>query len=99
MIHSENFQGGKLTSIFGGQKLIFTKAKLGPGQNMLELFAIFGGFELIIPEDWDVKVKITPIFGGFVDKRISRPAIEQKNDRELVIYGTVIFGGGEIKSF
>ena len=99
MIHSDNFQGGKLTSIFGGQKLIFTKAKLASGQNSLELFAIFGGFELIIPEDWDVKVKITPIFGGFVDKRISRPASEQKNDKELVIYGTVIFGGGEIKSF
>ena len=99
VIHSENFQGGKLTSIFGGQKLIFTKARLSSGQNMLELFAIFGGFELIVPEDWEVKVKITPIFGGFVDKRISRPSSDQKSDKELLIYGTVIFGGGEIKSF
>lgn len=99
MIHSENFKGGKLTSIFGGQKLIFTKAKLSEGQNILELFAIFGGFELIIPEDWDVKVKITPIFGGFVDKRISNPQSTQTSNKELMIVGTVVFGGGEIKSF
>ena len=99
MIHSDNFQGGKITSIFGGQKLIFTKAKLASGQNVLELFAIFGGFELVIPEEWDIKVKITPVFGGFVDKRISSPQSSQKSDTELMIIGTVIFGGGEIKSF
>jgi len=99
MIHSDNFQGGKITSIFGGQKLIFSKAKLASGQNVLELFAIFGGFELIIPEEWDIKVKITPIFGGIVDKRISSPPSTQVSDKELVIIGTVIFGGGEIKSF
>ncbi len=99
IINSDNFQGGKLTSIFGGQKLIFSKAKLSSGQNMLELFAIFGGFELVVPEDWDVKVKITPIFGGFVDKRFSRPSSDQKSDKELLIFGTVIFGGGELKSF
>jgi predicted membrane protein len=99
MIHSDNFQGGKLTSIFGGQKLSFTKAKLASGQNVLELFALFGGFELIIPEEWDVKIKITPVFGGVVDKRLSNPPSSQKSDKELVITGTVIFGGGEIKSF
>ncbi|MBN2213375.1 MAG: hypothetical protein JW723_03960 [Bacteroidales bacterium] len=99
MIHSDNFQGGKLTSIFGGQKLIFTKAKLANGQNVIELFALFGGFELIIPEEWDVKIKITPIFGGVVDKRLSNPSSSQKSDKELIIEGTVIFGGGEIKSF
>jgi predicted membrane protein len=99
MIHSENFQGGKITSIFGGQKLIFTRAKLASGQNVLELFAVFGGFELVIPEDWNVKVKIMPIFGGFVDKRIASPQSSQQSDKELMIIGTVIFGGGEIKSF
>lgn len=99
MIHSENFKGGKLTSIFGGQKLIFTKAKLASGQNVLELFALFGGFELVIPEEWDVKVKITPIFGGFVDKRYSSPQSSEASGKELMIVGTVIFGGGEIKSF
>ncbi len=99
VIHSDNFQGGKITSIFGGQKLIFIKAKLARGQNVLEIFALFGGFELVIPEEWNVKVKITPIFGGFVDKRIANPQSPETNDKELVIVGTVIFGGGEIKSF
>ncbi len=99
MIHSDNFQGGKLTSIFGGQKLIFTKAKLASGQNVLELFALFGGFELVIPEEWDVRVRITPVFGGIEDKRISNPSSLQKSDKELLITGTVVFGGGEIKSY
>jgi predicted membrane protein len=99
IINSNNFQGGKMTSIFGGQKIILSRSKLAPGKNELELFAVFGGFELIIPEDWKVNVNITPIFGGFSDKRLPNPNKDQGFDRELTIIGTVIFGGGEIKSF
>ncbi len=99
IINTDNFKGGKMTSIFGGQKIILSKSKLAPGKNELELFALFGGFELIIPEDWKLNVNILPVFGGFSDKRLPNPQKDQESDRELTIVGTVIFGGGEIKSF
>ena len=99
VINSENFKGGKLTSIFGGQKLIFSRAKMSGGKNTLEIFALFGGYELVIPETWEVKVNITPIFGGFSDKRLSPVKSGEGTGSELLITGTVIFGGGEIKSY
>ncbi len=99
IINSESFKGGKLTSIFGGQKLIFTRAKMAQGKNTIELFAIFGGFELVIPDTWKVKVSITPIFGGFSDKRLTPVKSGEISESELLITGTVVFGGGEIKSY
>lgn len=98
IINSEVFKGGKLTAIFGGQKIIFTKAKLAPGKNTIEIFALFGGFEIVVPDSWRVKINVTPIFGGFSDKK-KFYTTNSESESELIITGTVIFGGGEIKSF
>jgi predicted membrane protein len=98
VVHSQQFKGGRISMIFGGTKLIFSKAKLAEGKNYLELFALFGGGEFIIPEDWNIQVKITPIFGGFSDKRLNA-GNDKEDENELIITGTVIFGGGEIKNY
>jgi predicted membrane protein len=98
VIDAENFKGGKLTAIFGGQKLIFTKGKIQPGMNSIEIFALFGGFEIVVPDNWRVRINVTPIFGGFSDKKMFYNQ-GSETENELVITGTVIFGGGEIKSF
>lgn len=98
IISPESFQGGKLTTIFGGQKLIFTKGKLDPTKNTLEIFALFGGFEIVVPDNWNVKINVTPIFGGFAEKKRFF-AQNTEPESEIIITGTVIFGGGEIKRF
>jgi len=98
IVASQNFQGGKITHIFGGSKIDFTQARLAPGRNYLELTLIFGGTKLIIPEGWDVKVEITSIFGGFSDKRV-RSIVVTDSDRSLVLTGSSIFGGGEIVNY
>lgn len=98
LITSQNFQGGKITNIFGGSKYDMTTARLAEGRNDLEVTFIFGGSKFVIPEGWDVKVDLTPIFGGFSDKRV-RTIVEKDHDRTLVISGTCIFGGGEIVNY
>jgi len=98
VITSQQFQGGKITHIFGGSKYDMTNARLAPGKNYLEIVWIFGGSKLIIPEEWDVKVEVTSIFGGFSDKRV-RSVIVKDADRSLVITGNCIFGGGEIVNY
>ena len=98
VVNSQNFQGGKITHIFGGSKYDMTSARLAPGKNHLEIVWIFGGSKLIIPEAWDVRVEVTSIFGGFSDKRV-RSMIVKDTDRSLVISGTCIFGGGEIVNY
>jgi len=96
---TENFQGGKITSIFGGGEVDLTRSSLAPGENVIEITCIFGGTTIIVPESWNIILDVTPILGGFSDSRKIRGDVMKDNTRSLVIRGTVIFGGGEIKSY
>jgi len=96
---TENFQGGKITSIFGGGEVDLTRSSLAPGENIIEITCIFGGTTIIVPESWNVILDITPILGGFSDARKIRGDVIKDNTRTLIIRGTVIFGGGELKSY
>jgi predicted membrane protein len=93
---SQSFKGGKITSIFGGSEIDLTQAQLAEGTNVLEMVCIFGGSAIIVPSDWHVRSEVVSILGGFADKRINNPAMA--HDRQLIIKGVAIFGGGEIKS-
>jgi predicted membrane protein len=98
IVTSENFKGGKVTALFGGSKIDLTKAKLAPGQNVIDVFCMFGGSTLIVPENWNIKVEVVSILGGFSDKRTVRTETTMDVGKEIVIRGVVMFGGGEIKN-
>jgi predicted membrane protein len=95
---TNNFQGGKITSIFGGGEVDLTRSSLAPGDNVIEITCIFGGTTIIIPENWNVILNVTPILGGFSDSRRIGSDVIKDTTRSLTIRGTVIFGGGELKS-
>jgi predicted membrane protein len=100
IVTSQEFQGGKVTAIFGGLNYNMLKAKLAPGENYIDVFCLFGGMKLIVPEGWTVKIRVMSLFGGFSDKhRFKVPESNSDQGSQLVIKGTVIFGGGEIKSY
>ena len=99
MITSQNFKGGRLTAIFGGSKYNMMNAGLAKGRNVVDIFTVFGGYKFIIPQEWDVRVEVSAIFGGFSDKRQFRKEVPRDPSKELVIKGVAIFGGGEIVSF
>ncbi len=99
VVISDAFTGGKITSIFGGSEIDLTQCKLAPGDNYLDILAVFGGSTLIIPPDWKVVVDVLPIFGGFSDDRKKYANMVQPDDRILYVKGIVIFGGGELKSY
>jgi predicted membrane protein len=98
-IVSQNFRGGKVTSIFGGSEIDLTRAKLAPGRSEIELACIFGGSTIIVPDDWYITVEVVPILGGFSDSRKIHPTKPVDTTKQLVIKGAVVFGGGEIKSY
>ncbi|MCK5467616.1 MAG: hypothetical protein KAI99_03885 [Cyclobacteriaceae bacterium] len=99
IITSENFKGGKVTTIFGGMDLILTQSKLADGIVEIEVFAMFGGWTLVVPPTWQVKTDVVAIFGGITDKRMIGPENVRDNTQQLVVKGLVMFGGGEIKSY
>ncbi len=96
IFHSLNFKGGEIVAIFGGSKIDLTQSTLAPGENKLEIVAIFGGTTLIVPNDWNIRVEAVNIFGGFTDKRRN---LQVDHNKTLVISGIAIFGGGELKSY
>lgn len=98
IITSKNFQGGKVTAIFGGSEIDLYEAKLAPGENVIDITAMFGGASFFVPKDWKVIINVTPIFGGFADERRRDPNTVYNEENTLVLKGLVLFGGGEIKS-
>jgi predicted membrane protein len=96
---SQNFCGGKVTAVFGGSEIDLSRAKLAEGTSVLDMVCIFGGTVIMVPSDWHVRTEVVSILGGFADKRHNLPSTPVDKDRELIIKGVTIFGGGEIKSF
>lgn len=99
IITSDNFCGGKVTSIFGGTDLDLTSAKLAEGHQVIDVLSIFGGMQLYTRQDLKIDIKVTSIFGGFADKRIKMQNVVPDQSRTLVLKGLVIFGGGSIKNY
>lgn len=94
---SKNFKGGDIVNIFGGTELNLTQADF-TGVATIDISTTFGGTKLIVPANWSVKSEVVMIFGGMEDKR-NIQNITDNPDKTLVLKGTVIFGGIEIKSF
>lgn len=97
-IQSQNFKGGRITAIFGGSEYDFKSAILAEGGSVIDVFTMFGGSKLIVPEDWQVKSDVFSLFGGFTDKRSIRPS-DIDESKTLMIKGFVMFGGIEVKNY
>ncbi|MBC5994857.1 LiaF transmembrane domain-containing protein [Pontibacter cellulosilyticus] len=96
-IISKNFRGGEVVSVFGGTELNMSQADLQQPA-VLEATQIFGGTTLIVPPHWQVKSEAVAILGGIDDKRPVMPGGYDPN-KVLIIKGTSMFGGLQIKSF
>ena len=88
----EKFEKANLNAIFGAVKLDLREAKLEK-ETIIGAWAIFGGIEILAPEDCIVKVKATPVFGGVSNER------KNNEDAKKTIYieAYAIFGGLDIK--
>ena len=98
VIISQQFRGGRITNIFGGSKYNMNRARLASGRQIIDVIMIFGGSKFIVPEDWDIRVEVISIFGGFSDKRMNI-STEKDKERTLVFTGITLFGGGELVNY
>ena len=95
---SQSFKGGSSVSMFGGSEVDLRDAKLSGGEAKFDVFAMFGGTEITVPEDWEMVIKGLPLFGGMDDKT-NAPAREGEVDPPtLVINYLALFGGVEVKN-
>jgi predicted membrane protein len=99
-IISKNFRGGEASTVFGGTEINLTQADVD-GKIVLEITQIFGGTKLLVPPHWVIQSEdLVSVFGGVEDKR---PAIADMSkvdsNKVLILKGTCIFGGIDIKSY
>lgn len=97
-IKTDNFFGGKTTTMFGELIVDLTDCKIASGSIAIDTLTLFGSTEILIPTDWQVIIKTTTVFGGFEDKRSRSIPNDENAGNIVIIKGLVLFGGGEIKS-
>lgn len=95
-IFSKNFRGGDITSVMGGTELDLTQADFN-GVVRLEVTQVMGATKIIVPPHWEVRSEINALFAGYEDKR-QQPAVANPG-KVLILQGTSVFGGIELKNF
>lgn len=93
-VDSQAFRGGNLSAAFGGMDIDLRHAKLTPEGAEIDIFVAFGGIDLIIPSNWEVVRRVTPLFGALDDERRGDPGA---GGPKLVLRGLVLFGGVDLK--
>jgi uncharacterized membrane protein YhaH (DUF805 family) len=88
------FEGADLTAVMGGVKVDLTNTVMAQDTAIVDVFALMGGAEILVPRDWDVTVRVVSLMGGISDKR--RPATAPAT-KHLIIQGMAVMGGVEIK--
>jgi predicted membrane protein len=95
-ILSKNFKGGDITIFMGGAELNLSQADI-QGTASLDITQIMGGTKIIVPPHWEVRSHVTSVFGNIEDKRQN---ISSTNpDKVLIIDGSSVFGGIEIRNY
>jgi predicted membrane protein len=92
--NSRAFRGGDLLAIMGSCEIDLRKAAIN-GEAVIDVFTIWGGIEIRVPEDWTVVSHIVPLMGGVEDT--TRPP-QGATAHYLTLRGLAIMGGVEIKN-
>ena len=97
IIVSKNFQGGDITNFMGGSEINLTQADIH-GRVIIDITQLMGGTKLIVPSNWNVVSEMISIFAGLDDKRLIQPG-NFNPEKVLIIRGTSIMGGVDIRSY
>ncbi len=99
IVTSKDFKGGTISTTFGGCEVNLMQADSTEPNIVLDLKVSFGGVELIVPSNWDIKNEVNPSFGSVEDHRNFRTATTEQEKKTLTLRGNCSFGSIEIKSY
>jgi hypothetical protein len=91
---SGDFKGGQALCFMGGCEIDLRRASMTGDEAVVDVFVMWGGAEIKVPEDWEVVTRGIPVLGGFVDNTRHIAGAQKR----LVITGMAIMGGVEVKN-
>ncbi len=94
-VDNSYFNGADLSALFGGIDLNLKNALIRKNVT-IDVRAVFGGIDILMPPDVRVVVDVTPILGG-VENGTRTPLGADENTPTVFIKGTCLFGGVDVK--
>jgi len=106
VVRGSDFEGGEVTAIMGGFEIDLRQAGMAGDTAEIEIFTLWGGVDLKVPEDWNVVLDAVPILGGISNTARNGGSGSGSGSgspgasgrKTLLVRGTVIMGGIEIKN-
>jgi predicted membrane protein len=97
VVRAQDFQGGEITAIMGGFGIDLRGAAIAGDSATINIFTIWGGVDLKVPEDWNIVMSGAPILGVFTN---SAKTFRQGDAaaKTLFVKGAAIMGGVEVKN-
>lgn len=101
--NAPDFRGGDMIAVMGGCEIDLRQARIAASPAVIDAFALWGGVDIRVPEDWVIIVKGVPFLGGYEDSTRPRPAEPSDPSlptagQVLIVKGFAIMGGVEVKN-
>lgn len=90
----------EIEAVFSGVELDFTQVELsGESEAVhIKVESVFSGVILYVPEEWNIVIQKTGVFGDFVDRRPCN-VIQGAKGKVVIMELEGVFGGGEIRCY
>ena len=89
---ARDYNGGGVFAFMGGCELDLTQADIIHSPAIIDTFAMWGGIEIYVPENWEVVGEVVPFMAGFEMKTGAGTP-----ERRLIVRGATVMGGIEVK--
>ncbi|MBU1242144.1 cell wall-active antibiotics response protein [Myxococcota bacterium] len=98
-VTSREFEGGAISCVMGSLELDLRDAEIRGEEAVLDVKVIMSGVQLLVPPHWEIVSRCSPVLGE-IENKARKAAVPRQDGRpvkRLVIQGTIIMGGMEIR--
>ena len=92
---TDAFTAIDINSVIAATTLDLRTARIKDGRGEIDVYAMWGGIDLLVPREWKVVSEVTPILGVFQD---STEVPTDPNAPTLYVHGSVVMGGIDLRN-
>jgi hypothetical protein len=87
------FDGARVVAVMGGCELDLTNTEVKESPVVIDIFTMWGGVEIFVPDTWEIGGELVPVMAGFEVGVAPKGAPQGR----LVIRGIALMAGVEVK--